>query len=178
MTYDAGGPICGVTAKVASGFAPPPLGQYQLGMLAAFGIQDVGANYTGDCQDVTATESVRMLLTATPIALGMKTPPRAGGLFKHPQQGLLLSVSFEHNLPVASNTGNPVPALADWALSLITLSIVTVACVVAEALIRATTPRQRSSWPLFGSPDTGLRNPENENKEGDVCKLKLGVRQA
>ena len=44
-------------------------------------------------------------------------------------KGSLLSVSFEHNLPAASNTGNPVPALADWALSLITLSIVTVACV-------------------------------------------------
>ena len=71
-----------------------------------------------------------MLLTVTPIALGMKTLPRAGfNIQATLNKGSLLSVSFEHNLPAASNTGHPVPALADWALSLITLSIVTVACV-------------------------------------------------
>ena len=131
MTYDAGGPTVGVTAKVAAGFAPPPLGQYQLGMLAAFGIQDVGANYTGDCQDVTATESDADAFDGHTYCAWYEDAAsgRRLNIQATLNKGSLLSVSFEHNLPAASNTGNPVPALADWALSLITLSIVTVACV-------------------------------------------------
>ena len=131
MTYDAGGPTLGITAKAASGFTPPPSGQYQLGMLAAFGIQDVGANYAGDCQDVTATERDADAFDGHTYCAWYEDAAsgRRLNIQATLNKGSLLSVSFEHNVPAASNDANPVPALADWAWFLITLSIVTAASV-------------------------------------------------
>ena len=131
MTYDAGGPTLGITAKAASGFAPPPSGQYQLGILAAFGIQDVGGNYTGDCQDVTATERDAVAVDGHTYCAWYEDAAsgRRLNIQATLNKGSLLNVSFEHNLPAASASAYPVPTLADWASLLITLSIVTAACV-------------------------------------------------
>ena len=55
--FDVGLNIVGVTATSADSLDPAPAGILKLGALNDFGLANVGVNYAGNCQEVTATET-------------------------------------------------------------------------------------------------------------------------
>ena len=55
--FDVGLNIVGVTATSANSLDPAPVGILKLGALNDFGLANVGVNYAGNCQEVTATET-------------------------------------------------------------------------------------------------------------------------
>ena len=55
--FDVGLNVVGVTATSAGSLDPAPVGILKLGALSDFGLANVGANYAGNCEEVTATET-------------------------------------------------------------------------------------------------------------------------
>ena len=55
--FDVGLNTVGVTATSATSLDPAPVGILKLGALNDFGLANVGVNYAGNCQEVTATET-------------------------------------------------------------------------------------------------------------------------
>ena len=57
LYFDVGLNIVGVTAAPASSLNPAPVGILKLGALNDRGLANVGVNYAGNCEEVTATET-------------------------------------------------------------------------------------------------------------------------
>ena len=55
--FDVGLNTVGVTATAADSLDPAPLGILKLGALTDRGLANVGVNYAGNCEEVTATET-------------------------------------------------------------------------------------------------------------------------
>ena len=118
LYFDVGLNIVGVTAAPADSLDPAPVGILKLGALDDRGLENVGVDYSGNCEEVTATETYtagqegatycawyaneasgsRLLLKATLVNSDFST------------------VTFAHNVPESVGDATPVPAMPMYLL--------------------------------------------------------------
>lgn len=113
LYFDVGLNIVGVTAPSSIDLDPAPSGMLKLGALDDRGLENVGAGYAGNCEEVTATgastagqdgdtycgwyanvgNASRLLLKATLV------------------NGAFSNVSFAYDVPVTAGDAAPVPTM-------------------------------------------------------------------
>ena len=111
--FDVGLNIVGVTAPPAVSFNPAPAGLLKLGVLGTFGLKNVGANYAGNCEEVTAREtSVAGQEGATYCGWYANDVSGSRLLLKATLMNDALSnVTFTHNVPTSVGNLAPVPTM-------------------------------------------------------------------
>ena len=116
--FDVGLNIVGVTATSADSLDPAPVGILKLGALNDFGLANVGVNYAGNCEEVTATE------TST---AGQEGATYCGWYIKDGSDSRLLlkatlvnsafsNVTLAHNVPTSVGNVAPVSTMPVYLL--------------------------------------------------------------
>ena len=116
--FDVGLNTVRVTAPPAVSLNPAPAGILKLGALNDFGLANVGVNYAGNCEEVTATE------TST---AGQEGATYCGWYANDGSGSRLLlkatlvnsafsNVTFAHNVPTSVGDATPVPAMPIYLL--------------------------------------------------------------
>ena len=116
--FDVGLNIVGVTATSADSLDPAPMGILKLGALNDRGLANVGVNYAGNCEEVTATET---------YTAGQEGATYCGWYANDGSGSRLLlkatlvnsafsNVTFAHNVPESVGDATPVPAMPMYLL--------------------------------------------------------------
>jgi hypothetical protein len=118
LYFDVGLNIVGVTAPPAVSLNPAPAGLLKLGVLGVFGLKNVGVNYAGNCEEVTATEtSAAGQEGATYCGWYANDVSGSRLLLKATlMNGALLNATFAHNVPTSVGNLAPVPTMPVYLL--------------------------------------------------------------
>lgn len=118
LYFNVGSDTVGVTAPPAVSLNPAPAGILKLGVLSDFGLANVGVNYAGNCEEVTATES---------SAAGQEGATYCGWYANDGSGSRLLlkatlvnsafsNVTFAYNVLPSVGDATPVPAMPIYLL--------------------------------------------------------------
>ena len=116
--FDVGLNIVGVTATSANSLDPAPVGILKLGALNDFGLANVGVNYAGNCQEVTATETSTAGQEGATYC-GWYANDGSGSRFLLKAtlvNSAFSNVTFSHNVPESVGDATAVPAMPMYLL--------------------------------------------------------------
>jgi hypothetical protein len=118
LYFDVGLNIVGVTAPPAVSLNPAPAALLKLGVLGDFGLKNVGVNYAGNCEEVTATEaSLAGQEGATYCGWYANDVSGSRLLLKATlMNGALSNATFAHNVPTSAGNFSPVPTMPVYLL--------------------------------------------------------------
>jgi hypothetical protein len=121
LYFDSGTNDVGITAPAAADLNPAPTGILKLGDFPDRGLENVGANYAGNCEEVTATEGFTAGQEGVTYCGWFANVATASRLLLKAtlKNGAWENVTFAYDVPTTAGDATPVPTLPLFGLGIL-----------------------------------------------------------